>query len=79
MSKNRTISFGYCMKNGVIQIEPTESKAVREIFQAYLNGSSLLAIANLMSRQGVSYSSTEFLLFCQEARRSGGYESTFSS
>lgn len=43
------------MKNGVIQIEPTESKAVREIFQAYLNGSSLLAIANLMSRQGVSY------------------------
>ena len=55
MSKNRTISFGYCMKNGVIQIEPTESKAVREIFQAYLNGSSLLAIANLMSRQGVSY------------------------
>ena len=43
------------MQNGVIQIEPTESKAVQEIFQAYLNGSSLLAIANLMSSQGISY------------------------
>ncbi|WP_337484820.1 recombinase family protein [Porcipelethomonas sp.] len=53
--KNRIIPFGYIMQNGVIQIEPTESKAVREIFQAYLNGSSLLAIANLMSSQGVSY------------------------
>ena len=43
------------MQNGEIQTEPTESKAVQEIFKAYLNGSSLLAIANLMSSQGVSY------------------------
>lgn len=55
MKKNRTIPFGYMMQNGVIQPKSTESKAVQEIFQAYLNGSSLLAIANLMSSQGISY------------------------
>ena len=53
--KNRTIPFGYMMRNGEIQPKPTESKAVQNIFQAYLNGSSLLAIANWMSSQGVSY------------------------
>lgn len=55
MKKNRTIPFGYRMQNGEIQPEPAESKAVQEIFKAYLNGSSLLAIANWMSSQGVSY------------------------
>lgn len=55
MKKNRTIPFGYMMRNGEIQSESTESKAVQDIFQAYLNGSSLLAIANWMSSQGISY------------------------
>lgn len=55
MKKNRTIPFGYIMRNGEIQPEPTESKVVQEIFQAYLNGSSLLAIANWMSSQEISY------------------------
>lgn len=55
MKKSRTIPFGYMMQNGVIQPESTESKAVQDIFNAYLNGSSLLAIANQMSSQGVSY------------------------
>lgn len=43
------------MRNGEIQPEPTESKAVQDIYQAYLNGSSLLVIANWMSSQGISY------------------------
>lgn len=60
MSKNRVIPFGYLMRKGVIQLEPTESKAVQEIFKAYLNGSSLLAIANLMSSQGVYYNGINF-------------------
>jgi len=55
MKKNRTIPFGYMMQSGEILPKSTESKAVQEIFNAYLNGSSLLAIANLMSSQGVSY------------------------
>lgn len=61
MKKNRTIPFGYMMRKGVIQPEPTESKAVQEIFQAYLNGSSLLAIANWMSSQGISYNGINFV------------------
>lgn len=60
MKKNRTIPFGYMMRKGVIQPKPTESKAVQEIFQAYLNGSSLLAIANWMSSQGISYNGINF-------------------
>lgn len=61
MKKNRTIPFGYMMRNGVIQPEPTESKAVQEIFKAYLNGSSLLAIANWMSRERISYNGINFV------------------
>lgn len=55
MKKNRTIPFGYMMQNGEIRPKPTESKAVQDIFNAYLNCSSLLAIANQMSSQGISY------------------------
>jgi len=55
MKKNRTIPFGYMMKNGEIEIEPVESKAVQEIFSMYLDGSSLMTIAGYMKSQGVSY------------------------
>ena len=55
MKKNRTIPFGYMMKNGEIEIEPVESKAVQEIFKLYLDGSSLLTIAGFMKSQNVSY------------------------
>lgn len=49
------------MRNGEIQPKPTESKAVQNIFQAYLNGSSLLAIANWMSSQGIPYNGIDFV------------------
>lgn len=55
MKKNRTIPFGYMMKNGEIYQESAESKAVQEIFRLYLDGNSLLAIASMMSSKGVSY------------------------
>jgi len=55
MKKNRTIPFGYMMKNGEIEIEPVESNAVQEIFKLYLDGSSLLTIAGYMKSQNVSY------------------------
>ncbi len=55
MKKNRTIPFGYMMKNGEIEIEPVESKVVQEIFSLYLDGSSLLTIAGYMKSQNVSY------------------------
>lgn len=56
MAKNRIIPFGYCMKNGEITVDFTESKAVIKIFEEYLNGSSLLQIAKLMESEKVQYS-----------------------
>ena len=55
MAKNRTIPFGYCMKNGEIITELTESRAVVRIFEEYLNGSSLLQIARLMESEKIRY------------------------
>ena len=55
MSKNRVIPFGYCMKNGEITVDYTESKAVIEIFEEYLNGSSLKQIAKLMESEKIRY------------------------
>ena len=55
MPKNRTIPFGYCIKNGKIIAEPTESKAVVRIFEEYLNGSSFLQIARLMEFEKIRY------------------------
>ena len=55
MAKNRTIPFGYCMRNGQIITEPTESKAVVKIFEEYLNGSSFLQITKLMEFEKIRY------------------------
>lgn len=55
MAKNRTIPFGYCLKNGEITTEPKEVYAVATIFSEYLSGSSLLQIAKLMESEKISY------------------------
>ncbi len=55
MAKNRTIPFGYCMRNGKITADFMESKAVIRIFEEYLNGSSLLQIAKLMESEKIRY------------------------
>ena len=41
MPKNRTIPFGYGMKNGEITTNPKEVYAVVTIFDEYLKGKSL--------------------------------------
>ena len=45
MKSNRNIPFGYMMRGGRYIAEPAESEAVRQIFDMYLNGMSLKAIA----------------------------------
>lgn len=62
MKKNRTIPFGYVMLKGEIMPDPVEGQAVREIFIAYLKGSSLSEIARYMSIRQISYNgvSTEW-------------------
>lgn len=56
MPKNRTIPFGYGMKNGEITTNPKEVYAVVTIFDEYLNGKSLSEIANLMLYENIRYS-----------------------
>lgn len=55
MPKNRTIPFGYCMKNGEIITEPKEVYAVVTIFDEYLKGRSLSEIAKLMQSEMIRY------------------------
>ena len=56
MPKNRTIPFGYCMKNGEITTEPKEVYTVVTIFDEYLKGKSLSEIAKLMETEKIRYS-----------------------
>ncbi len=56
MAKNRTIPFGYCMKNGKITTDPKEVYTVVTIFDEYLKGKSLSEIANLMQYENIKYS-----------------------
>ena len=53
--KNRTLPYGYCCKNGVIVIEPQESKVLKRIYAAYLDGSSMLTIAEQLNRDKIEY------------------------
>ena len=58
MKKNRAIPFGYEMKNGEIQPNLIESRAVQTIFESYLQGASLADIAQRMSESGIPYHET---------------------
>lgn len=53
--KNRNIPFGYQFINGVIALHPAESQTVREIFDEYLRGSSLLQMAENLNGNKVEY------------------------
>lgn len=55
MAWQRKISFGYMIRNGLIQQHPQEANAVRYIFGQYLAGASLLTIAEGMTRQDIRY------------------------
>lgn len=55
--KTRNIPFGYKRENGKILPHPAESKIVGEIFTAYLNGQSLLQIAESLNERRVEYMS----------------------
>ncbi len=53
--KNRTLPFGYTCENGSITVHPTESVVLKQIFRDYLDGDSLLTIANRLNAQQVEY------------------------
>ncbi len=53
--KNRTVPFGYCFKNCQVVIHPDEADVLKQIFCDYLDGNSLLAIANRLNEQQIEY------------------------
>lgn len=53
--KNRKVKFGYAYQNGVITVNPTEATTVKKIFDLYIDGLSLMKIAQLMISEKVEY------------------------
>lgn len=54
-AKNRNILYGYKFENGRIVILDAEAKIVNQVFADYVNGLSLLKIANLLTQKGIEY------------------------
>lgn len=53
--KNRTVPYGYRYENGIIVLHPQESKIVKRICKAYLDGQSLLSIATWLNGEQIEY------------------------
>ena len=53
--KNRNIPYGYCYSNGVIALHPMESTIVGEVCLSYLEGQSLLKIAEWLNERLIEY------------------------
>lgn len=53
--KHRYIPFGYQMQDGVVQLHPNEALVVKRIFTAYMNGSSLITIAENLTKEKIEY------------------------
>ena len=64
MGKNRTIPFGYMMKNGSITTDPAEVLAVLNIFSEYMAGKSLIGE---WERRFATLFHTIFTLLCRVA------------
>ena len=57
--KNRTLPYGYEMKNGKIAENRTEAETVRKLFSAYASGASYRELAIRMESSGMPYSQGE--------------------
>ncbi len=55
MAWQRTIPFGYQMRQGRIERNTAEADTVRDIFSRYLQGESLQRIATALTARGVRY------------------------
>lgn len=55
MAWQRTIPFGYEMRQGEIEINRMEADTVKDIFTRYLQGESLQHIAATLTAQGIRY------------------------
>ena len=55
MGKNRRIPFGYVMIKGEIRADPVEISAVIKVFNEYIAGNGLTAIAKMLEADGIPY------------------------
>lgn len=53
--KNRNIPFGYCYDNGAISIHAKEAEILKRIFEWYIDGLSLLKIAEKLNGEQTEY------------------------
>lgn len=53
--KNRNILYGYKFENGRIVVHDAEAEIVNQVFTDYVNGLSLLKIADLLIHKGIEY------------------------
>lgn len=53
--KIRNLPYGYQYENGIITINQKETEAVKEIFNEYLGGKSLLKIAERLNAEHIEY------------------------
>lgn len=53
--KIRNIPYGYQYENGKVTIQPEETETVKRIFTEYLNGLSLLKIAEQLNNEHIEY------------------------
>lgn len=53
--KNRNIPFGYQYQKGGVMLHPTESAVLKQIIQSYLDGRSLLNIAEELNADQIEY------------------------
>lgn len=53
--KVRTLPFGYCLADGKVVTHPHESQIVREVCSIYLQGKSMLQIAEWLNEKAIEY------------------------
>ncbi len=53
--KIRNILYGYQYQNGIVTVSPKETKIVKDIFNEYLCGKSLLKIADKLNDEHIEY------------------------
>ena len=53
--KHRNIPFGYHYENGIPAIQPAEAGTVKQIFDSYIQGQSLLNIAKKLNDEKAEY------------------------
>lgn len=55
MKKIRYVPYGYTVRDGETVVEHSEANIIREIFQAYISGASLKAIAEELTGRNIPY------------------------